>query len=72
MAYVRQSEAGAKAVMGSKMVLVETCSEVEGSKRMTSPFPFPSSSSVCILVCYEGKVLLTKRYIAITHPGSYS
>jgi hypothetical protein len=72
MAYVRQSEAGAKAVMGSKMVLVDTCSEVEGSKRMTSPFPFPCDSSACILVGREDEVLLTKRYIAITHPGSYS
>jgi hypothetical protein len=37
MAKVLQSEAGARAVMGSKIVLAERCSEVEGSKRIMLP-----------------------------------
>lgn len=41
MAYVLQSEDGARAVMGSNIVLAETCSLVEGSKRITSPFSLP-------------------------------
>jgi hypothetical protein len=47
MAKVLQSEAGARAVMGSKIVLAERCSEVEGSKRMMLPwaFPFPRISN---------------------------
>jgi hypothetical protein len=41
MAYDLQSEAGASAVMGSNIVLAETCSWVAGSKRITSPFVLP-------------------------------
>jgi hypothetical protein len=41
IAKVLQSEAGANAVMGSKMVLAERCSDVEGSKRMMLPCAFP-------------------------------
>lgn len=41
IAYVLQSEDGASAVMGSKIVLEETCSLLEGSNRMTSPFSLP-------------------------------
>jgi hypothetical protein len=41
MAYVRQSVAGARAVIGSKIVRAEMCSEVGGSKRITSPLPLP-------------------------------
>ena len=41
MANVLQSEAGANAVMGSKMVLADRCSEVEGSNRMMLPCAFP-------------------------------
>lgn len=37
IANVLQSAAGASAVMGSKMVLAERCSEVEGSNRMMFP-----------------------------------
>jgi hypothetical protein len=37
MAKVLQSAAGANAVMGSKIVLAERCSDVEGSKRMMFP-----------------------------------
>lgn len=37
MANVLQSAAGASAVMGSKMVLAERCSDVEGSKSMMLP-----------------------------------
>lgn len=37
IAYVWQSAAGAKAVIGSKMVRREICSEVEGSNKMTFP-----------------------------------
>jgi hypothetical protein len=41
MAYVLQSEAGASAVIGSNMVRAETCSWVDGSKRITSPLVLP-------------------------------
>ena len=41
MAYVLQSDNGAKAVIGSKMVLAETCSLVAGSNNMTSPLMLP-------------------------------
>lgn len=44
IAYVRQSVAGAKEVIGSKIVRAEICSEVEGSKRITSPLPLPISN----------------------------
>lgn len=47
IANVLQSVRGAKAVIGSKMVRLETCSEVEGSKRMTLPCEFPAKQSVC-------------------------
>ncbi len=42
-AYDRQSDAGAIAVMGSKIVLADICSDVEGSKRMMLPCPFPTA-----------------------------
>ena len=45
MANVLQSEAGANAVMGSKMVLADRCSEVEGSNRMMLPCALPVASS---------------------------
>ena len=41
IANVLQSVSGARAVIGSKIVRVETCSEVDGSKRMTLPCEFP-------------------------------
>ena len=41
MAYDLQSKAGASAVMGSNIVLAETCSWVAGSKRITSPLVLP-------------------------------
>ena len=37
MAYVLQSHEGAIAVIGSNMVRADTCSDVEGSNRMTLP-----------------------------------
>ena len=37
IAYVWQSLAGAMALMGSKIVRADTCSDVPGSKRMTLP-----------------------------------
>ena len=40
-ANVLQSAAGARAVMGSNMVLADICSDVEGSKRMTLPCELP-------------------------------
>ena len=40
-AYVRQSAAGARAVIGSKIVRAEMCSDVDGSKSMTWPLTFP-------------------------------
>ena len=41
IANVLQSAAGASAVMGSNMVLAETCSAVDGSNRMTLPCELP-------------------------------
>ena len=41
IACVWQSVAGAIAVMGSKIVLAEICSEVEGSKTTTVPWALP-------------------------------
>jgi hypothetical protein len=37
IAKVRESEDGARAVMGSYMVRAEMCSDVEGSNRITFP-----------------------------------
>jgi hypothetical protein len=37
IANVRESEDGAKAVIGSNIVRAEICSDVEGSNRMTFP-----------------------------------
>jgi hypothetical protein len=56
MANVLQSEAGANAVMGSKMVLADRCSEVEGSNRMMLPCAFPKATfpfliHVATLIC---------------------
>ena len=42
MANVLQSDAGASAVIGSKMVLAERCSDVEGSNRMMLPCALPT------------------------------
>ena len=44
IANVLQSVSGARAVIGSKIVRVETCSEVDGSKRITLPCEFPTDS----------------------------
>lgn len=41
MANVLQSGAGASAVTGSNIVLAETCSDVEGSNKMTLPWALP-------------------------------
>ena len=46
MAKVLQSEAGASAVTGSKIVLEDVCSAVDGSKMMMLPWEFPSTVSV--------------------------
>ena len=46
MAKVLQSAAGAKAVIGSKIVLAERCSDVEGSNKMMLPWAFPGSRLV--------------------------
>ena len=45
MAYVLQSAAGAKAVIGIwSIVLAEICSDVVGSKRMTFPWELPAEN----------------------------
>lgn len=41
IANVFESDAGAKAVTGSTIVLAEVCSAVEGSNKMTLPCEFP-------------------------------
>jgi hypothetical protein len=54
IANVLQSAAGARAVMGSYMVLAETCSAVDGSKRITLPWAFPKRSvSAWLCNCTE-------------------
>jgi hypothetical protein len=71
IAKVLQSAAGANAVIGSKIVLAEMCSEVEGSKRMTLPWAFPSpvlAAEVAGATTVSG---LTKRNIAVPHPRSH-
>lgn len=42
MANVRQSDDGAKEVIGSKMVREDICSDVDGSKSKISPFSLPA------------------------------
>lgn len=45
IAYVLQSAAGAKAVIGIwSIVLAEMCSDVVGSKRMTFPWALPGEN----------------------------
>ena len=72
MAKVLQSAAGAKAVMGSKMVLAERCSDVEGSNRMMLPWAFPGSK----VSTKSGNGdcrgwTLTKSNVSIPHPRCY-
>lgn len=72
MANVLQSAAGANAVMGSKMVLAERCSDVWGSNRMMLPWAFPS----CLLAldvagASQSLSELTKSNIAVPHPRSH-
>jgi hypothetical protein len=43
IANVLQSAAGANAVIGSKIVRAEMCSEVEGSNRITFPCALPDA-----------------------------
>jgi hypothetical protein len=70
MAYVLQSDAGASAVIGSNMVLADTCSWVDGSNRITSPLVLPIGG---ILADYLGKghkgVVSTKSYVPVPHPS---
>jgi hypothetical protein len=48
IAYVLQSAAGARAVIGIwSIVLAEMCSEVVGSKRITFPWAFPVQNQHC-------------------------
>jgi len=47
MAYVLQSAAGAKAVIGIwSIVLAEMCSDVVGSNKITFPWAFPAKISM--------------------------
>jgi hypothetical protein len=57
--------------MGSKIVRAEICSDVAGSKRITSPLPFPDHLLIWVHTRYpeEGP---TKSYISIPHPGRHS
>jgi hypothetical protein len=63
------------AVIGSKMVLAETCSLVDGSKRMTSPLPLPSEFQISYrnrLGRYDPpNAILPLRIHAATLSGSY-
>lgn len=43
IAYVWQSDAGARAVIGSNIVLALSCSVLEGLKTMTLPCVFPAT-----------------------------
>lgn len=67
IAYVLQSLAGASAVMGSKMVRAEICSEVEGSKSMTLPLTLPAHCQSVVSPCVID-VLPTKGNVAVAHP----
>ena len=66
MAYVLQSEAGARAVMGSKIVRAEICSELDGSKRMISPLVVPGQCQHSLPTV--DAVCATKGHIAVAHP----
>jgi hypothetical protein len=71
MAKVEQSGAGASAVIGSKMVRTETCSEVEGSKMTTLPcslpVPLTFSQRRVYLASSRGTEYPTKSYVSIPH-----
>ena len=67
MAYVWQSEAGAKAVIGSNIVRADLCSEVDGSNRMTFPWEFPTAF-VSMPPDEVHGAFGTKCYIPILHP----
>src|SRR3954466_2213332 len=72
MAKVLQSAAGAKAVMGSKMVLAERCSDVEGSNKMMLPWAFPGSDVSTELGHGDcRRWTLTKSNVSIPHPRCY-
>ena len=59
--------------MGSKIVRADMCSEVEGSKRMTFPCEFPvSSQHRARFDSFTFDAEITKRNIAVLHPGSDS
>lgn len=67
IAYVLQSEDGAKAVIGSCIVLEDMCSLEEGSKRITSPFSLPAKVSRQMHTRIGDR---TKCDVAIAHPRS--
>jgi hypothetical protein len=71
IAKVLQSAAGANAVMGSKIVLAEMCSDVDGSKRMTLPWAFPYHVLVGGVAGATTVSGLTKCNIAVPHPRSH-
>ena len=65
MAYVLQSDDGASAVIGSKMVRAEICSLDAGSNKITSPLSLPDLVS---LFTSPHALPLTKCNVTISHP----
>lgn len=70
IANVLQSVAGAIAVMGSYIVRVEMCSDVEGSKSVTDPWAFPV---VCVSYyrSIQEAMNITKSDISVPHEGCH-
>ena len=71
IAYVRQSVAGARDVIGSKIVRVEMCSEVDGSNKITSPLPLPAPKEMHTGQKFLRKMVAlfrTKCDISVAHP----
>jgi hypothetical protein len=64
IANVLQSVAGAIAVMGSYIVRVEMCSDVEGSKSVTDPWAFP----VVYVSAYQPSVRIKRALPKATFP----
>jgi hypothetical protein len=72
IAKVRQSEDGARAVIGSKIVRADMCSDVDGSNSITLPWEFPIRLvRQTTLRRSSDNSLLTKGDIPIPHPYCY-
>jgi hypothetical protein len=69
IAKVRESAAGAIAVIGSYIVRADICSDVEGSNNITFPWAFPEAlSGYFLAISISG---LTEGNISILHPSCH-